>query len=71
MSDLSDKVFAAVQASGSVEHEALVETLNYNERQHLLNTVREMQKNGLIKRDVSERRDGHIVLKYRLPRAGE
>lgn len=71
MSELSNKVLAAVQATGSIEHEVLVETLDYNERHALLTTVREMQKQGLIKRDVSERRDGHIVLKYRLPRAGE
>jgi len=65
MPTLQEKVLAAMQPTGVVEHEVLVETLDYNERFHLLNTVRDMQKAGLLKRDIDEKRDGRRVLKYR------
>lgn len=64
MIELENKLREAVQATGVVEHETFVQNLNHQERLHLLRTVHDMEKRGVIQRDLSEKRDGRRVLKY-------
>ena len=64
MIEVENKLLQAVQASGVVEHETFVGSLDHRECLNLLPTVRDMEKRGLIRRDISEKRDNRRVLKY-------
>ena len=61
---LEQKVLDALQASPTLDHEALAASMDYRERKSLLGTIRELERQGLVKRDMSERRDGRRVLRY-------
>jgi hypothetical protein len=62
---VQEKLTAALQSTPSVTHDEFVKGLQHNERLGLLDTVREMQRKGLLRRDISERdADGKMVLRY-------
>lgn len=62
---VEEKVSSALQASPAVTHAQIVEGMEHHERIGLLDTVREMERNGLLKRDLSERDErGKRILRY-------
>jgi hypothetical protein len=62
---LEDKFKTALQASPSVTHESIVDGLTHQERIGMLDTVREMERLGMLRRDLSERdANGRRVLRY-------
>lgn len=67
MATTEEKLLAVLASQPEVEHEVFVESLDHNEQVRLLDTVRDMQNRGLIRRDLSEKRDGRRVLKYARP----
>lgn len=70
MQELEEKLISSLTAQGAVEHETLIASLDARERFMLLATVRDMEKRGLLKRDLSEKRDGRAVLRYVRVEAG-
>lgn len=64
MNSVEQKLRDALQANPVVVHEAFVDTLDHREKIMLLDTVRDLQKRGVLKRDISEKVEGHAVLKY-------
>lgn len=64
MESVKQKLLDAIQVTGAVEHAVIVESLDHREKLQLLNTVHDMEKSGLIRRDNSEKREGRRVLKY-------
>jgi len=63
-SALEDKIVQALQANPALEHGTFADTLEHRERQYLLQTVRDMENRGLLRRDLSLKRDGKAVLRY-------
>jgi hypothetical protein len=62
---VEEKLTSALQASPAVTHAQILEGLEHQERLGLLDTVREMQRNGLLKRDLTERDErGKPILRY-------
>lgn len=61
---LEQKVLDALQATPTLDHEALANLMDYRERKNLLGTMRELERQGLVKRDMQERREGRRVLRY-------
>lgn len=62
---VEEKLTAALQASPAVSHASILVGLEHRERIGLLDTVREMERQGLLKRDLSERDErGKMVLRY-------
>jgi len=62
---VEDKLKAALQASPAVTHAQIVEGMEHVERLGLLDTVREMERNGLLKRDLTQRDErGKMILRY-------
>ena len=67
MSELSDKLLAAVKSgSGQVTHEQFIVGLNAREKFDLLSIVRDMERQGLIRRDLEKQSDGKRILKYKI-----
>lgn len=64
MNSVEQKLRDAIQAQGTVTHEDFIQTLDHREKIMLLDTVRELQKRGVLKRDISEKVEGRSVLKY-------
>lgn len=64
MKELYAKIEAALNDNPVIEHEQFVQTLDYRERRSLLPVVRDMEKQGILRRDISEKRQGRFVLKY-------
>jgi len=65
LESLREKIAAKLQSNPTLVHSQLIEELNHNERQALLDTVREMEKRGVLTRDLSEKNaDGKSILRY-------
>ena len=63
-SPLEDKIVQALQANPALEHGVFAATLEHRDRQYLLDTVRDMERRGLLRRDLTLKRDGKAVLRY-------
>ncbi len=62
---VEDKLKSALQTSPAVTHAQIVEGMEHQERIGLLDTVREMERNGLLKRDLTQRDErGKMILRY-------
>lgn len=62
---VEEKLTAALQNAPAVTHEAIIQDMQHHERIGFIDTVREMERNGLLKRDLSERdANGKRVLRY-------
>lgn len=64
--EFADKVTAALQANAVVDHAALIGNLTHQERLGVLDTIREMERQGKLKRDMTQRdaTTGKLVLRY-------
>lgn len=69
MNTVETKLLEALEAAEAVDHETFVEGLDHREKIMLLQTARDLQKRGLLVRDLSERREGRRVLRYIRPTA--
>lgn len=62
---VEDKVSQALQSAPEVLHATLLDGLTHQERLGLIDTIREMERQGLLKRDISTRdANGKLVLRY-------
>lgn len=62
---VQEKLTRALQNAPAVTHAEFVQGLEHHERIGLLDTVREMERNGLLKRDLSQRDErGKMILRY-------
>lgn len=65
VASVEEKLTAALQAAPAVTHQQIVQGMEHQERIGFLDTVREMERNRLLKRDLSERDEkGKRVLRY-------
>lgn len=62
---VQEKLTKALQSAPEVLHSEFVAGLEHHERIGLLDTVREMERNKLLKRDVTKKDErGKMVLRY-------
>jgi hypothetical protein len=62
---LEAKIVQALQSKPEVLHSELLVGLEHGERLAMLDTVREMARNGLLKRDISQKdANGRMILRY-------
>jgi len=65
LASLQEKISLALQTSPELVHSEFVKSLDHREQIALLDTVREMQKRKLLKRDISQKtEDGKMILRY-------
>lgn len=60
----AQKVSQALQASPVVDHSALIQNLNHQENLGVVDTLREMERRKLLKRELQRGDDGKLVLRY-------
>ena len=60
---VEEKLTSALQANETVNYGEFAAQLNFPEQRGLLDTVRDMEKRGLLRRDLSEKVDGKAVLR--------
>lgn len=60
----ASKVTAALQASPTVDHAALVENLTHQERLGVMDTISELERQGKLKRELQRGTDGKLKLRY-------
>lgn len=62
---LATKVKTALQSSQAVTHESLLSGLSHEERVGMLDTLRQLEKEGVLNRDLSLRdENGRMILRY-------
>lgn len=60
----AQKVTQALQASPTVDHSALLEGLTHQENLGVVDTLREMERRGQLRRELQRGEDGKLVLRY-------
>jgi len=60
----AQKVTQALQASPVVDHSALIQNLSHQENLGVIDTLREMERRGTLRRELQRGDDGKLVLRY-------
>jgi len=61
---VEDKVKAALAAKSPVAHSEINQNLTHQESIGLIDTIREMERLKLLKRELSRNAEGKLVLQY-------
>lgn len=61
---LADKVVAALQTQSPLPHSTLATNLTHQESIGMLDTIRELQRVGVLRRELIRGEDGKLVLHY-------
>jgi len=61
---VEDKVKAALQAKSPIDHSEINQNLTHQENIGLIDTIREMERLGLLKREMQRNERGKLVLRY-------
>jgi len=60
----AQKVTAALQANAVVDHSALIQNLSHQENLGVIDTLRELERRGVLRRELQRGEDGKLVLRY-------
>jgi hypothetical protein len=60
----AQKVTTALQANAVVDHSTLIQNLSHQESLGVIDTLREMERRGQLRRELQRGEDGKLVLRY-------